>query len=147
MLSKPVVRYFFYSQLKQVHLNNTLYSSTMKTALISYDSVFFEIAKHFNECWENQIEICSPHKQADIASFCVQHWTKKTKSCAFSRDEIHVWRLTSRYFARWKYFLPQKIAEKKSSTCRNIRIPKHCYGCNRLHFICKKRKLYVSYFN
>lgn len=115
MLSKPVVRYFFYSQLKQVHLNNTLYSSTMKTALISYDSVFFEKAKHFNECWENQIEICSPHKQAaalilPLSAFNIE---QKTKSCAFSRDEIHVWRLTSRYFARWKYFLPKKNSWKE----------------------------------
>lgn len=107
-------------------MNNTLYSSTMKTALVSYEFVFFEKGKHFNECWENQIEIRSPHKQAaalilPLSAFNIE---QKTKSCAFSRDEIHVWRLTSRYSLDENIFFQKKKAEKKSSTCRNIRIPK-----------------------
>lgn len=108
-------------------MNNTLYSSTMKTALVSYEFVFFEKGKHFNECWENQIEIRSPHKQAaalilPLSAFNIE---QKTKSCAFSRDEIHVWRLTSRYSLDENIFFQKKKkkAEKKSSTCRNIRIP------------------------
>lgn len=107
-------------------MNNTLYSSTMKTALISYDSVFFEKAKHFNECWENQIAICSPHKQAaalilPLSAFNIEQ--KNKIMCIFTRRDTCM-KVDIAIFARWKYFLPKKIAEKKSSTCRNIRIPK-----------------------
>lgn len=44
--------------------------------------------------------------------------------CIFTRRDTYM-KVDIAIFARWKYFLPKKKkkAEKKSSTCRNIRIP------------------------